>query len=104
MNREELSEKLKALGDVQRLEILELLQGGSQSASALLEHLEIGQSTLSHHMQQLCKAGFVSARRDGKWTYYAINPDAVWRCADQISRLSYVRRSNTPASLPTALL
>lgn len=40
----------KAFCDANRLTILELLQGGEKCACKLLEELNIGQSTLSHHM------------------------------------------------------
>ncbi|MGN1094264.1 MAG: ArsR/SmtB family transcription factor, partial [Candidatus Neoclostridium sp.] len=50
---------LKALADDNRLEVLKLLQGGEKCACRLLEALEIGQPTLSHHMRILCEAGLV---------------------------------------------
>jgi len=64
----------KALGDETRLRVLELLMEGEQCACVLLEEVDIGQSTLSHHMKVLVNAGIVSARNEGKWTYYSIRP------------------------------
>ena len=63
----------KAFGDENRLHILRLLSGGELCACKLQEALGIGQSTLSHHMRILCDAGVVSARREGKWTHYALS-------------------------------
>lgn len=63
----------KAFCDENRLMILELLQSGEKCACKLLEDLNIGQSTLSHHMKILCDSGVVSARKEGKWTHYSIN-------------------------------
>ncbi len=63
----------KALCDPNRIMILETLQGEERCACKLLEDLEIVQSTLSHHMRILCDAGFVNARKDGKWMHYSIN-------------------------------
>lgn len=63
----------KALCDQNRLLILETLQSGEKCACKILEDLNIGQSTLSHHMKILCDSGFVVARRDGKWMHYSIN-------------------------------
>lgn len=63
----------KAFCDENRLTILNLLCTGEKCACRLQEALQIGQSTLSHHMKILCESGVVTARRSGKWTYYAIN-------------------------------
>jgi len=53
--------------------ILEMLQDGEKCACVLLVKLKIGQSTLSHHMKILVESGIVSARKQGKWTYYSIS-------------------------------
>ena len=63
----------KAFCDENRLAVLQLLCSGEKCACRLQEALHIGQSTLSHHMKLLCNAGVVSARKDGKWTYYRLN-------------------------------
>ena len=63
----------KAFCDVNRLQILELLRSGEKCACVLLEHLQIGQSTLSYHMKILCDSGVVTGRTEGKWTHYAIS-------------------------------
>lgn len=63
----------KAFCDENRLMILGLLQTGEKCACRLLEDLNIGQSTLSHHMRILCDSGVVSARKEGKWIHYSIS-------------------------------
>lgn len=63
----------KAFCDENRLQILEMLRGGEKCACKLLENMDIGQSTLSHHMKILCDAGIVEGRIEGKWTHYSIN-------------------------------
>ena len=40
----------KAMSDENRLKILELLRKRDYNASELLEQMDFGQSTLSHHM------------------------------------------------------
>ena len=67
----------KALADENRLEIIELLKNGEKCACKLLDALDIGQPTLSHHMHVLCEAGIVNARREGKWTYYALSKEKM---------------------------
>ena len=69
----------KALGDENRIRILQLLHGGEMCACRLLEALNISQPTLSHHMKILCDAGIVTGRKDGKWTHYSICCEGVRR-------------------------
>lgn len=63
----------KAFCDEHRLQILAMLRTGEKCACMLLENLNIGQSTLSHHMKILCDAGIVEGRTEGKWTHYSIS-------------------------------
>lgn len=64
----------KALCDEKRLCILEILRNGEHCACSLIDQLQIKQSALSYHMKILCASGIVSARQEGKWTYYKMNP------------------------------
>jgi ArsR family transcriptional regulator len=63
----------KALCDPNRLMIIELLKTGEKCACNLLEEMNISQSTLSHHMKQLCESGVINCRRDGKRMYYSLS-------------------------------
>lgn len=63
----------KAFCDETRLMVLELLKSGEKCACVLLEKVNVGQSTLSHHMKILVESGIVTARKEGKWTYYSIS-------------------------------
>ena len=66
----------KAMSDENRLKILELLRKRDYNASELLEQMDFGQSTLSHHMGILQNAGVVQSRKNGKWIYYSLNRKA----------------------------
>lgn len=72
----------KALGDENRLKILNIIGSQEVCACKLLEFLDIGQPTLSHHMKILCDSGVVTARKDGKWTHYKINWDILLNISD----------------------
>ena len=63
----------KALGDSNRLQIVQMLSDGEKCGCKLLEIFEITQPTLSHHMKILCECGLVDARKEGKWSYYSLN-------------------------------
>lgn len=65
----------KALCDENRVRILKLLMSGEKCACKLLEAMNVGQSTLSHHMKILFDSGLVSVRKDGKWMHYSISKE-----------------------------
>lgn len=67
----------KALGDENRIRILELLQSGEKCGCVLLDDLHITQPTLSHHMKILCDSDIVVGRKEGKWIYYSISSEGV---------------------------
>jgi ArsR family transcriptional regulator len=69
--------KIKALADINRLMIVDMLSCGELCACNILEKFSITQSTLSHHMKILCDCGLVSARKEGKWMYYTLDEDTV---------------------------
>jgi ArsR family transcriptional regulator len=80
----------KAFCDETRLMVLKLLQDGEKCACVLLEKVEIGQPTLSHHMKILVESGVVSARKAGKWTYYSINSKGSRYAARLLKQLTTV--------------
>lgn len=67
----------KALGDSNRLQIVQMLSDGEKCACRLLEHFEITQPTLSHHMKILCECGLVRVRKEGKWSHYSLSCDTL---------------------------
>lgn len=73
MNNYSASEVCKALGDPNRLQIIQLLATGEKCACKLLEAFNITQPTLSHHMKILCDCNLVAFRKEGKWTHYSLN-------------------------------
>jgi ArsR family transcriptional regulator len=66
----------KALADPSRVRILAALRAQELCVCELCDALNITQSTLSTHLQMIRQAGLVSARKQGKWMYYAIAPNA----------------------------
>lgn len=66
-----------ALSDSTRLSILEMLRGGERCVCDLQDELEAAQSRLSFHLRVLKDAGLVTDRREGRWSYYSIVPDAL---------------------------
>jgi len=73
MDLDEISLICKALADSSRLNIVKLLTEGEKCGCELLEQLQIGQPTLSHHMKVLSECGLVQVRKSAKWSYYSLN-------------------------------
>lgn len=67
----------KALGDSNRLRIVETLANGEQCACHLLVRFSFTQPTLSHHMRILCESGLVNTRKEGKWSHYTLDAAAL---------------------------
>ena len=80
MDGSNTSQIFKALGDENRLHILRLLNKGELCGCELLTSLDIGQSTLSHHMKILSEAGLINCNKLGKWCRYSLN-ETGWETA-----------------------
>lgn len=65
---------LRALSDPTRLRIVALLERDELSVNELQEITRLGQSRISTHLGLLSDCALVKARRDGKRTYYKLNP------------------------------
>ena len=77
----------RALADPTRLGIIEKLRGGEQCVCDLTDALDTGQSRLSFHLKCLKDAGVLRDRRQGRWIYYALNPDAIAEAESVIATL-----------------
>jgi len=69
-----MSRSLKALCDVNRIRILEILVKGEFCVSELVDQLAIDQPKVSHHLAILRSAGIIRSRRDGRHINYSIRP------------------------------
>ncbi|MBR1821471.1 MAG: winged helix-turn-helix transcriptional regulator [Clostridia bacterium] len=78
---------LKAISDPKRLRIVDMLSCGERCACKILEEFHITQPTLSHDMRVLVDAGLVIGRREGKNTYYALNPEALQSIQQALERI-----------------
>ena len=75
----QISRSLKALCDVNRIRILEILVKGEFCVSELVEQLQIDQPKVSHHLAILRSAGIIRSRRDGRHINYSIRPTVYSR-------------------------
>ena len=82
------AEQFKILGVESRIRIIELLkQRGSQCVSKMSEVLGITPSAVSQHLKALKYAGLVRNERKGYWIHYEVDPAALERCRQQLSKV-----------------
>jgi ArsR family transcriptional regulator, arsenate/arsenite/antimonite-responsive transcriptional repressor len=69
----------KALGDPYRLKIMEMVkkQRDCLQCTAILEMVDLAQSTVSHHVKQLVDADLLIAGKDGRNASYQINKEVL---------------------------
>lgn len=79
MEIEKIALCLKALGDPKRLQLLTLIQSGTQCNCEFSDSLDLQPNLISHHLRILREAGLVNIERDpmdSRWIYYTINQAA----------------------------
>ena len=72
-----LQRTFKALSDLTRQEILNLLKEGPLTAGEIARHFQVSGATISHHLSILKEAGLVLDDRRGKYIYYERNMSVV---------------------------
>jgi len=80
---------VKALAHPGRLRILGMLRGGDLCVCQVTAALELAPSTVSSHLGDLRRAGFVTERKRGKWVHYHLVEDGpLAAMADDVLRLA----------------
>lgn len=65
-----LSSLLKLVSEDNRLKILCVLQRGEHRVFQMMEHFDLSQSLISHHLADLKEAGLVYDRKEGREVIY----------------------------------
>ena len=68
MNAERFALICKALGDTNRLQIVQMLSDGEKCGCKILEKF---------HMKILTACGLVNDRKEGKWHHYSLNRETL---------------------------
>ena len=71
------SDPFNAIAEPRRRHILELIAGEERSVTEIADALELGQPSVSKHLQVLRDVGLVTVRREGRKTMYRTNADAL---------------------------
>lgn len=79
-----VAERFRVLGEPMRLNILHALREGERTVTELVELTGGGQANVSKHLQTLFQQGFVTRRKDGTSTRYAIRSPEVFALCDLV--------------------
>jgi len=74
----------KAMSDETRQKIMNICCCETLSVNEIVEKLDVSQPTVSHHLAILREAGLVTAREEGKQTFYSLNQERVAFCCGQL--------------------
>lgn len=66
---------LKALSDVNRMRVLNLLKDGELCVCEIEYIMEVNQSNLSRHLKNMTQVGLIVPYRKNKYVYYSMNSD-----------------------------
>jgi DNA-binding transcriptional ArsR family regulator len=76
----QIAMRLKAIADPVRVKLMSYLfssAAGEESSGDLAALLSLGESTVSHHLGQLRKAGLVISDRRGMNVFHRVRPEAM---------------------------
>ena len=87
MNERQFTSIGKALADARRVEILQFIANQPGVAcSGVVEYLDVGQSTVSHHIKILREADLVDYQRDGQLNRLTVRQAVLESYMDEIKR------------------
>jgi len=69
----------KALSDETRLKIIKLLEHGELCVCDLVSAFDTVQPKISFHLSILKEAGLIKDRKSGKWSYYSLKDDDLFK-------------------------
>ncbi len=83
---DQADEIFRALADPTRRAIFERLSQGEASVKDLTACFDVSQPAVSQHLATLRRAGIVSERREGRHTYYRVEPAGLQPLVDWMER------------------
>jgi ArsR family transcriptional regulator len=71
-----------------------MLRDGEHCVCDLQSALDAAQSRLSFHLRVLKEAGLVTDRKEGRWSYYSLVPEAFGEAHDLVRALACERATS----------
>ena len=72
-----ISDPFNAIAEPRRRQILEFIAADERSVGEIADELELGQPSVSKHLQVLLNVDLVTVRRDGRRTLYRTNSETL---------------------------
>jgi DNA-binding transcriptional ArsR family regulator len=77
-----VAQRFRALAEPARLQMLNCMRDGEMTVTELVDQTGLGQANVSKHLQILRTLGFVTRRKEGLFTYYALADRTVFALCD----------------------
>ena len=87
---------LRVLADPIRLQVVQALAAGERCVCDLTAELQLAQPRLSFHLRVMKEAGLITARQQGRWVYYRLQPALLLVLRDWLTAVA--QRCDQPAS------
>lgn len=100
---EQFARVAKALGNGNRLELLEFLAQGERSVEALAKVSGLTVANTSQHLQHLRQAGLVVARKEGLHVHYSLSGDDVINVLECLRRVAETHLADVSRLVDTYL-
>jgi DNA-binding transcriptional ArsR family regulator len=81
---EQCAEKLRAVGDPERLRIIQALRGRPRNVTQLAKELDQEIPNVSHHLAVLRHCGMVLTTKRGRFIEYRLHPNILCDPTDRI--------------------
>jgi DNA-binding transcriptional ArsR family regulator len=79
-----IAQRFRVLSEPTRIKLLDRLRTGEASVLELTEQIGTTEQNVSKHLGVLHRAGIVSRRKQGNFSYYAIADEAIFVLCEQV--------------------
>ena len=77
-----IAERVRALAEPARLQILNALRGGEKTVTQLVEETGLGQANVSKHLQGLHTLGYITRRKQGLFVHVSLTDPEIFKLCD----------------------
>ena len=80
---------LKAVSDLNRIKILELLSKSEMCVTDIVKNMKLDQPKVSHHLAILKRARIVLTKKQGRRIYYYFNPAIYKKPSEYVDKIDF---------------
>ena len=79
-----IAQRFRVLSEPTRIKLLDRLRAGEASVLQLTDQIGTSEQNVSKHLGVLHRAGIVSRRKEGNFSFYAIADEAIFALCEQV--------------------